>query len=121
MTKQRVSEVSGNRGLTVDRADHGLLLGGNISMGVILTSVGKEHRAHARLLVGLSVWAVVMSWFILHTAFGQHYARLMIKTWSARAVPVPRGCAGVLNFPGVICLLTWTLCTSLLPLASPTP
>ena len=99
MTKQRVSRDQPNRALLLIVLIMVALIG-NISMGVILTSVGKEHPAHARLLVGLSVWAVVMSWFILHTAFGQHYARLYYENLDRQGRPCPEGMCRGFEFPG---------------------
>jgi uncharacterized membrane protein len=69
-------------------------------MGVILTSVGSHHPAQARLLVGLSVWAVIMSWLILHTAAGQHYARLYFEDTDRQGRPFPGGMRQGLEFPG---------------------
>lgn len=99
MTQQRVSRDQPNRVLLLIVLIMVALIG-NISMGVILTSVGKEHPAHARLLVGLSVWAVVMSWFILHTAFGQHYARLYYENTDRQGRSCPEGMCRGFEFPG---------------------
>lgn len=99
MTKQRVSRDQPNRALLLIVLIMVALIG-NISMGVILTSVGKEHPAQARLLVGLSVWAVIMSWLLLHTASGQHYARLYYEDTDPQGRPCPEGMCRGLEFPG---------------------
>ena len=72
-----------DRAGSVDRADLYLLaalvlvlLLGTLGVGVILTAVGHRSTPDSRLLVGLSVGAVVFSWLLLHTAFALHYARL---------------------------------------------
>jgi uncharacterized membrane protein len=69
MTKQRVSQDQPNRALLLILLIIVALIG-NISVGVILTSVGSHHPTHTRLLVGLGVWAVIMSWLLLHTTAG---------------------------------------------------
>ena len=99
MTKQRVSRDQPNRALLLIVLIMVALIG-NISMGVILTSVGSHHPAQARLLVGLSVWAVIMSWLILHTAAGQHYARLYFEDTDRQGRPFPGGMRQGLEFPG---------------------
>ncbi len=99
MTKQRVSRDEPNRVFLLIVLVLVALLG-NISVGVILTSVGNEHPTHARLLVGLSVWAVIMSWFLLHTAVGQHYARLYYEDTDRHGRPYPGGMRRGFNFPG---------------------
>jgi len=43
---------------------------GNATLGVFLTSVGKRPPAHASSLIALSLLSGVLSWFLLHTAFG---------------------------------------------------
>jgi uncharacterized membrane protein len=99
MTKQRVSRDQPNRALLLIVLIMVALIG-NISMGVILTSVGSHHPTQARLLVGLSVWAVIMSWLLLHTAAGQHYARLYYEDTDRQGRPCPEGMCQGLEFPG---------------------
>jgi uncharacterized membrane protein len=99
MTRQRVSRDEPNRVFLLFVLIVVALLG-NICVGVILTSVGNKHPAHAHLLVALSVWAVVMSWFLLHTAVGQHYARLYYEDTDAQGRPFPGGMRQGFLFPG---------------------
>ncbi len=99
MTKQRVSRDEPNRVFLLIVLILVALLG-NICVGVILTSVGNEHPTHARILVGLSVWAVVLSWFLLHTAVGQHYARLYYEDTDRQGRPFPAGMRQGFTFPG---------------------
>jgi uncharacterized membrane protein len=99
MTRQRVSRDEPNRvALLIVLVLVALL--GNISVGVILTAVGNEHPAHARLLVALSILAVVLSWFLLHTAVGQHYARLYYEDADAQGNPFPEGMRQGFKIPG---------------------
>jgi uncharacterized membrane protein len=42
-----------------------------------------------------------MSWLLLHTAAGQHYAGFIMKTQTKKAAPCPGACPRDLNFPGV--------------------
>jgi uncharacterized membrane protein len=49
---------------------------GIMAVGVILTAVGQRSSLETKLLISLSVIAVTLNWMLLHTAFGQHYARL---------------------------------------------
>ena len=98
-TRQRVSRDEPNRvALLIVLILVALL--GNISVGIILTSVGNEHPTHARILVALSVLAVVLSWFLLHTAVGQHYARLYYEDTDAQGQPFPGGMRQGFKFPG---------------------
>lgn len=99
MTRQRVSKDDPSRVFLLIVMILVTLLG-NICVGVILTSVGNEHPAHARILVGLSVWAVVLSWFLLHTAVGQHYARLYYEDTDRHGRPFPNGMRQGFVFPG---------------------
>ncbi len=99
MTKQRVSQDQPNRALLLLLLIMVALMG-NISVGVILTSVGSHHPTNARLLVGLGVWAVIMSWLLLHTAAGQHYARLYYEDTDREGRPFPGGMRQGLEFPG---------------------
>lgn len=70
------------------------------ALGVILTSVGNRPAPHARSLLLLSVLSVVLSWFLLHTAFGQQYARLYYDDFDEQGQPFPGGMRGGLIFPG---------------------
>ena len=99
MTRQRVSRDEPNRVFLLIVLTMVALLG-NISVGVILTSVANKHPGHASLLVGMSVWAVIMSWFLLHTAVGQHYARLYYDDTDAQGRPFPGGMRQGFLFPG---------------------
>lgn len=98
-TRQRVSRDDPNR-LTLVIVVIAVTLLGNLSVGVILTSVGKEHPLHAGLLVTLSVCAVLFSWILLHTAFGQYYARLYYEDTDVHGNPFPAGIRGGFVFPG---------------------
>ncbi len=99
MTQQRVSRDQPNRVFLLIVLIMVALIG-NISVGVILTSVGSHHPTQARLLVGLSVWAVIMSWLLLHTASGQHYARLYYEDTDQEGRPCSEGMCQGLEFPG---------------------
>lgn len=72
----------------------------NATLGVILTSVGSRPAPNARSLLLLSVLSVVLSWFLLHTAFGQQYARLYYDDFDEQGRPFPGGMRGGLTFPG---------------------
>lgn len=72
----------------------------NATLGVILTSVGNRPAPNARSLLLLSVLSVVLSWFLLHTAFGQQYARLYYDDFDEQGRPFPGGMRGGLIFPG---------------------
>jgi uncharacterized membrane protein len=73
---------------------------GNAAVGIILTSVGNRPTTHATYLVALSVLSVVLSWFLLHTAFGQQYARLYYDDFDEQGRPFPGGMRGGFSFPG---------------------
>jgi uncharacterized membrane protein len=48
----------------------------NIFVGIILTSVGNRTHGHTQVLIVLSAIAILLSWCLLHTSFGQQYARI---------------------------------------------
>jgi uncharacterized membrane protein len=50
--------------------------------------------------MALSVIAVILSWFLLHTAFGQHYARLYYDVTDRKGRPFPQGMRRGFEFPG---------------------
>ncbi|MFZ0928838.1 MAG: DUF1345 domain-containing protein [Syntrophobacteraceae bacterium] len=99
MTRQRVSKDEPSRVMVLIVLIIVALLG-NISVGVILSWEGNKDPAHTRLLVGLSVWAVIMSWCLLHAAVGQHYARLYYDETDAHGRPFPGGMRQGFVFPG---------------------
>ncbi len=72
---------------------------GNMSVGVILTAVGQRTALHARLYLSLSVVAVILSWLLLHTAYGQHYARLYYEDTDRYGKPFPNGLRRGFTFP----------------------
>lgn len=72
----------------------------NATLGVILTSVGNRSAINARTILSLSALSVVLSWFLLHTAFGQQYARLYYDDFDEQGRPFPGGLRGGLTFPG---------------------
>jgi len=90
LTRQRASRDEPNRVMLLITLSMVALMG-NICVGVILTSEGNKHLGHASLLVGLSVWAVIMSWCLLHAAAGQHYARLYYEEMDAQGRSFPGG------------------------------
>lgn len=98
-TRQRISQVDPTRGFLVIVLSLVALLG-NISVGSILTAVGHRSSPHASLLLGLSVIAVILSWLLLHTAFGQHYARLYYDDTDSHGRPFPDGLRRGFNIPG---------------------
>jgi uncharacterized membrane protein len=99
MTKERVSRDDPNRIFLMIILIVVALLG-NLSVGVVLTSVGNEHPNHARVLVAMGVMAVVLSWFLLHTAIGQYYARLYYEDTDSHGRPFPEGMRRGFSFPG---------------------
>jgi uncharacterized membrane protein len=86
------SSETRERAASVNRAELSLLVVlvlviilGVLGVGDILTAVGERPSPETRLLVALSVIAVVLSWLLLHTAFAQHYARLYYDVTDASA------------------------------------
>jgi uncharacterized membrane protein len=64
---------------------------GTAFLGVLLTEVGHRNSNEARLLIGLSVAAVLLSWLMLHVAFGKQYARFYYSGKDREGKPLPRG------------------------------
>jgi uncharacterized membrane protein len=99
MTQQRVSKDEPNR-MALLLLTVFLSIFGTGIVGVLLTAVGKHSLEHSRLLLILSVIAVLLSWFYLHTAFGQHYARLYYEAKDIHGRPFKEGRRSGFHFPG---------------------
>jgi uncharacterized membrane protein len=99
LTQQRVSKDEPNRVALMVLTVFASIFGTGI-VGVLLTAVGKHSLGHSRLLLGLSVIAVLLSWFHLHTAFGQHYARLYYEGKDIHGRPFQEGMRKGFAFPG---------------------
>jgi len=97
-TKQRISKVDPTRWFLLIVLSLVALLG-NMSVAIILTAVGQRTTAHARLFLSLSVIAVILSWLLLHTAFGQHYARLYYEDRDRYGNSFPGGFRRGFQFP----------------------
>ena len=69
-------------------------------VGQLLTAVGKHPLGHSRLLVPLSVIAILLAWFMLHTAFGVHYAQLYYEAKDIYGRPFKEGLRSGFRFPG---------------------
>ena len=99
MTQERVSEEEPKRiklmVLTVSMS-----IFGTVVVGFLMTAVGKHSLGHSRLLLTLSVLAVLLAWFDLHTAFGQHYARLYYEGKDIHGRPFQEGMRKGFAFPG---------------------
>ena len=99
MTQERVSKDEPQRmalmALTVF-----VSLFGTVVVGFLMTAVGKHSLVHSRLLLTLSVLAVLLAWFYLHTAFGQHYARLYYEGKDIHGRPFQEGMRKGFAFPG---------------------
>jgi uncharacterized membrane protein len=99
MTQERVSEEEPKRiklmVLTVSMS-----IFGTVVVGFLMTAVGKHSLGHSRLLLILSVLAVLLAWFDLHTAFGQHYARLYYEGKDIHGHPFQEGMRKGFAFPG---------------------
>ncbi|MGP8050766.1 MAG: DUF1345 domain-containing protein [Desulfobaccales bacterium] len=99
MSQQRVSKDEPKRmQLTVVTVVMSLF--GTVVVGYLLTAVGKRSLGHSRLLLTLSVLAVLLAWFHLHTAFGQHYARLYYQVKDTQGRPFQEGMRKGFAFPG---------------------
>ncbi|MFI5329543.1 MAG: DUF1345 domain-containing protein [Desulfobaccales bacterium] len=99
MTQERVSKDEPNRMALLVMTVFLSIFGTGI-VGVLLTAVGKHSTGHSRLLLALSVIAVLLSWFYLHTAFGQHYARLYYEAKDIHGRPFKDGRRSGFHFPG---------------------
>jgi len=99
MTQRRVSKDDPSPKLLLVVVTTVVLLA-NATLGIILTSLGRRPAAHATSLLGLSVVSVILSWLLLHTAFGQQYARLYFDDFDEHGRPFPGGMRGGFSFPG---------------------
>jgi uncharacterized membrane protein len=98
-TRERISQVDPTQLFLLIVLTLVTLLG-NLSVGVILTAVGQRPAGHVRILLTLGVIAVVLSWLLLHTAFGQHYARLYYDDTDRHGRPFSGGLRRGFVFPG---------------------
>ena len=99
MTQQRVSKDEPNRMALLVLTILVSIFGTGI-VGLLLTAVGKHSLGHSRLLLVMSVVAVLLAWFYLHTAFGQHYARLYYEAKDIHGRPFKEGERRGFHFPG---------------------
>ncbi len=99
MTRERVSQDEPSRKtLMVSVISLSILATGTV--GQVLTAVGKHPQGQARILLILSVVAVLLSWAVLHTTFGVHYARLYYEAKDIHGRPFKEGMRSGFNFPG---------------------
>jgi uncharacterized membrane protein len=98
-TRERISQVEPTRWFLLGVLSLVTLLG-NLSVAVILTAVGQRPASHAQLFLLLSLMAVILSWLLLHTAFGQYYARLYYEETDPQGIPFPEGLRRGFVFPG---------------------
>ncbi|HVN97591.1 MAG TPA: DUF1345 domain-containing protein, partial [Syntrophorhabdaceae bacterium] len=75
---------------------------GTTCVGFILTAVSQRSVGHFRLLVVLSVIAVIFSWLLLHTSFGLHYTRLYYQETDRKGRVSPEDMRRGFIFPGII-------------------
>jgi uncharacterized membrane protein len=99
LTEQRVSKDEPNRMALLVLTVLVSIFGTGI-VGVLLTAVGKHSLGHSRTLLAMSVIAVLLAWFYLHTAFGQHYARLYYEAKDIHGRPFKEGRRSGFRFPG---------------------
>jgi uncharacterized membrane protein len=99
MTQERVSKDEPQRMKLLVLTVLFALFGTGV-VGVLLTAVGKHSLGHSRLLLTLSVLAVLLAWADLHTAFGQHYARLYYQGKDIHGRPFQEGMRKGFVFPG---------------------
>ncbi|MGD0218090.1 MAG: DUF1345 domain-containing protein [Desulfobaccales bacterium] len=99
MTQERVSKDEPQRMKLMVMTVFFALFGTGV-VGFLLTAVGKHSHSHSRLLLTLSVLAVLFAWFDLHTSFGQHYARLYYQGKDIHGRPFQEGMRKGFVFPG---------------------
>ncbi len=99
MTRERVSQDEPNRKtLMVSIISLSILATGTV--GQVLTAVSKHAQGQARVLLLLSVAAVLLCWVVLHTTFGVHYARLYYEVKDTHGRPFKEGRGSGFHFPG---------------------
>ncbi len=99
MTRDRVSQDEPNqKALMVSIISLSIIATGTV--GQVLTAVSKHPKGQARILLILSVVAVLLSWAVLHTVFGVHYARLYYEAKDIHGRPFKEGRRSGFHFPG---------------------
>ncbi|WP_157867327.1 DUF1345 domain-containing protein [Gloeothece citriformis] len=98
-TEQRISQETPN---SLDLLIILILIAfsSNILVGILLTAVGNRSHIEAKILIFLSVLAVILAWGLLHTCFGQQYARIYYDIADQKGRPFPNGLRRGLAFPG---------------------
>lgn len=99
MTRDRVSQDEPNRKtLMVSIILLSIIATGTV--GQVLTAVSKHPQGQARILLILSVAAVLLDWAVLHTTFGVHYARLYYEAKDIHGRPFKEGRRSGFHFSG---------------------
>jgi uncharacterized membrane protein len=99
MTQERVSKDEPKR-MALMMLTIFVSIFGTVVVGFLMTAVGKHSLGHSRLLLTLSVLAVLLAWFDLHTYSGQHYARLYYEGKDTHGRPFKEGMRKGFSFPG---------------------
>ena len=99
MTEERLSNVKLDRKGLMMLTTFLSIFGTGI-VGQLLTAVGKNPLGHSRLMVQLSVVAVLLAWVLLHTSFAVHYARLFYEAKDIHGHPFKEGRRSGFRFPG---------------------
>jgi uncharacterized membrane protein len=71
----------------------------NLSVGILLTYVNPQNLIHSRLLLGLSIINVIISWIMLNNGFAMHYSKLYYDEEDKQNGPFAGGMRGGLIFP----------------------
>ena len=76
-----------------------ILLFSNIFVGILLGQPKQHEPGEYSSLLLLSVLAILLSWFLLHSSFAIHYARLYYDNDDEYGRPFPGGMRAGLEFP----------------------
>jgi len=100
LTEQRVSQYQPHNWIPLTTAIV-IALMSNIILGLLLTEIGHRDSMEARIVIALSVIAVLLCWMILNVSFAKHYARIYYNNRDDAGNLLPEGeIHKGLNFPG---------------------
>jgi uncharacterized membrane protein len=99
LTQERVSKDEPNRGALMVLSILVSIFGTG-TVGEVLTALGRHPLGQSRILLVLSVVAVLLAWVLLHDAFAVHYARLYYEAKDIHGQPFKEGRRSGFHFPG---------------------
>ncbi len=90
LTKQKCMKNDSNSSLLIGVIIVATLLS-NLAVGVVLHALADHHPHRIKLLLGLGVSVILISWAMLNSTFAFHYSRLYYDTKDKKGSPFSSG------------------------------